>query len=117
MNAPQHILFKADGNLLVTSTPNVSDLSKVNGVNEYNGRTGAFIKIFVNGGSISPSIPENCGNAHCVRGPNGMAIGPNGSLYIVSDVNNKILEHSATTGAATAYTEETDEQPARRKGR
>jgi len=99
LNAPQYILFKADGNLLVTSTPFSPDFSKVNGVNEYNGRTGAFVKIFINGGSISPAGPENCGNDHCIRGPVGMAVGPNGSLYIISDVNNKILQHNAVTGA------------------
>jgi hypothetical protein len=99
LKSPQGILFKADGNLLVTSTPSVGFLDRVNGVIEYNGNTGAFVKVFINGGPISPILPENCGNAHCIRGPVSMAINPvNGRLYITSEVNNKILEHNAVTG-------------------
>lgn len=51
---------------------------------EYNGTTGAFIKVFASGGDGFEQI----------------AFGPNGNLYAASYDNNAVYEFNGTTGAA-----------------
>lgn len=98
MNYPQHILFKSDGSLLVTSAPNVQEPDWVNGILEYSGVDGRCIGTFIDGGSIAPQLPEDCGDPRCIRGANGMAMGPNGHLYVASDLNNAIFEFDMPSG-------------------
>lgn len=104
LNAPQNILFNAAGNILITSIPVQTTPNAVNGILEFDGNTGAFLRIFVNGGTINPLFPEDCGQTRCLRGANGMAFAINangslGNLYVASSVNDLILEYNGTTGA------------------
>jgi len=52
---------------------------------EYNGTTGAFVKTFTSGGSLSAPV--------------GLVFGPNGDLFVSGDSNNAVLEYNGTTGA------------------
>jgi len=72
------LTFGADGNLYVADSAH-------NDVLEYNGTTGAFIKVFASGGGLSS--------------PTGITFGPNGNLYVSSDLTNQVLEYNSTTGA------------------
>lgn len=89
LNVPQHILFHPNGNLLVTSTQTDGSLFSTNGIIEYNGSTGAFVRIFKDGGFLG----EDCGDPRCLYGPNTMAWGSNGHLYVTSGNNDLILEY------------------------
>ena len=107
LNAPQNILFAANGNLLVTSTPTQVKPDAVNGVLEFHGTTGDFVRVFIDGGGINPFIPENCGEERCLRGANGMDFGPNGNLYVASSINNLFLEYDGTSGALIGFFDST----------
>jgi hypothetical protein len=97
---PKDLLLTAQNRLLVTSTPEIGSTGVVNGILEYDGDTGAFIRVLVNGGSINPAFPEDCGDPSCIRGANNMAIGPtNGNLYVVSGLTGRVLEYNTSTGA------------------
>lgn len=96
---PQSLIFKADGNLLVSSNQTSLSLDRINGILEYNGMTGEFVRIFVNGGFFG----QGCGATRCLWGPIGMAFGPNGHLYVASSTNDLILEYNGVTGAYLNY--------------
>jgi len=53
----------------------------------YDGTTGAFIGVFVTAGSGGLDEAE------------GMAFGPNGNLFVASELGNAVLEYNGTTGA------------------
>lgn len=99
LNLPQHILFHPNGNLLVTSTQSDGALFAVNGIIEYDGMTGAFVRVFVDGGFLG----QDCGQERCLFGPNMMAYGSNGNLYVTSGSNDLVLEYNGTTGAYINY--------------
>ena len=100
LNAPQGLLFKPDGNLLVTSTQTEGNLDKFNGILEFDEMTGEFVASFVDGGSV---LVDNCDDPRCLRGPNAMVYGPNGHVYVTSGVNHLVLEYDGTTGAYLDY--------------
>jgi hypothetical protein len=50
----------------------------------YNGTTGAFLGVFAADGLTSP---------------NGLAFGPDGNLYVVDELTNRVLRFDGTTGA------------------
>lgn len=99
LNVPQALLFRANGNLLVTSTQTDGSLGATNGIIEYDGMTGAFVRVFIDGGFLG----ENCGDARCLFGPNDMKVGSNGHLYVTSGNNDLILEYDAVTGDYINY--------------
>ncbi len=103
LRAPQGIVFSPQGTLLVTSIPIVGSQNSVNGILEFDPDTGQFLRVFINGGTINPLFPEDCGQPRCIRGANGLAYGPNGRLYVTSGVNNQVLEFNGTTGAYMNY--------------
>ena len=94
LHFPQNILFKADGNLLVTSMQTNGFLDRFNGILEFSGDDGSFVGVFVEGGLQG----FGCGDEVCLFGPNGMAYGPNGHLYVASGTNSLIIEYDGITG-------------------
>lgn len=95
LNFPQAMLFRANGNILVTSSQTMSNLGAFNGILEFNGTTGAFVGPFVNGGYLG----QNCGSQGCLFGANAMVYGPNGNIYVTSGSNDMVIEYNGTTGA------------------
>jgi len=99
LHLPQYIVFKADGNLLVTSAPDQLAAEKFNGVLQFSGTTGEYIGPFVDGGYIledtcpEPDFPD------CLRGAAGMVMGANGNLYVASSLNHRVIEYNGVTGA------------------
>jgi hypothetical protein len=92
LNFPQAMLFRANGNLLVTSSQTMSNLGAFNGILEFNGTTGAFVAPFVNGGYLG----QNCGSLGCLFGPNAMVYGPNGNIYVTSGSNDMVIEYTSS---------------------
>jgi len=103
LHFPQNIVFKPDGNFLISSMRTVGFLDRFDGILEYDGQDGTFIGPFVNGGFQG----QGCGDARCLFGANGMSYGPNGNLYVASSANNFILEYDGTTGAYVGYFDST----------
>lgn len=99
LNVPQALAFTAAGNLLVTSTQTADTLGAVNGIIEYDGLTGDFIRVFVDGGFFG----QGCGVSRCLFGPNALAFGPNGNLYVTSGSNDLVIEYNGVTGAYVGY--------------
>ncbi|MEK6677058.1 MAG: hypothetical protein AABZ47_15570 [Planctomycetota bacterium] len=106
LNFPQNILFRTNGNVLLTSTETNSAGDKINGVLEFDGTTGQFVSVFVNGGSIlygdcvrPPQFP----NAPCLQDPAGMVWGPNGNLFVASMQNHVVIEYNGTTGVYVGH--------------
>lgn len=99
LHLPQSLIFKSDGNLLVTSNQTANAIDRVNGIIEYNGTTGDFVRVFVNGGLLG----TGCGSTRCLYGPNGMAFGPNGHLYVASSINDLVIEYDGVSGAFLNY--------------
>jgi len=85
---PQAILFTPQSTILVTS----SGIGGVNGILEFDGETGAFVREFVNGGDL---LSESCGETRCLRGGNAMTFGPNGNLFVTSSINHSVIEYNA----------------------
>src|SRR5690242_8823133 len=73
----------AQASRLVVSSANSSSILR------YNGQTGAFTDTFVGTGNGGMNFPE------------GMAVGPDGSLYVRSAGN--ILRIDGTTGVVTTF--------------
>jgi outer membrane protein assembly factor BamB len=85
LSAPHRGIFGPDGNFYVASANNDRVL-------RYNGQTGAFIDVFIqNGGNGLP--------ANALDYPVDLAIGPDGALYVSSQLNDSVLRFNATTGA------------------
>jgi hypothetical protein len=81
---PQGLVFGPNGDLFV-SNGDISSLDPANNdVLEYNGTTGAFVKIFASGGGL--------------EFPRGLVFGPNGDLFVTS-LSGAVLEYNGTTGA------------------
>ncbi|MEK6675391.1 MAG: hypothetical protein AABZ47_07015 [Planctomycetota bacterium] len=99
LHAPQNILFKPDGNILLTSTQTDGFLDSFNGILEFDGDDGSFVDYFVDGGYQG----VGCSDPKCLFGPNGMAYGPNGNLYVASGANHLVLEYNGMTGAYINY--------------
>ena len=59
-----------------------------NNVLRYDGTTGAFIDVFASGGGLEISLPE------------GLALGPDGNLYVGSFFTNGVLRYDGTTGGS-----------------
>lgn len=77
---PQGFGFGADGNLYVTNPPTSTT---VGNVLRFNGRTGAFIDVFIGSNAVS--------------NPGGLTFGPHGDLYVTSD--NGVNRYNGKTGA------------------
>jgi subtilisin-like proprotein convertase family protein len=83
---PTGLAFGPNGDLFVLSTKDPSTGMPSNEVLEYDGTTGAFVKIFVAAGSAGLSDPEDM-------------VFKGGVLYITSHNSNQVLKYDATTGA------------------
>ncbi len=83
---PTGLAFGPNGDLFVLSTKDPSTGIPSNEVLEYNGTTGAFVKVFVVAGSAGLSDPEDM-------------VFQGGILFITSHNTNQVLEYNATTGA------------------
>lgn len=84
LNAPHRGIFGPDGFFYQTSANN--DL-----VLRYNGTTGAFVDVFIQNGT--KGLPANT-----LDYPVDLAIGPDGALYVSSQLNDSILRFDTTTG-------------------
>jgi DNA-binding beta-propeller fold protein YncE len=84
LSAPHRGMFGIDGNYYVASANN--DL-----ILRYNGQTGAYMDVFIQNGA--KGLPANT-----LDYPVDMTIGPDGALYISSQLNDSILRFNATTG-------------------
>jgi len=85
LSAPHRGIFGPDGNFYVASANNDQVL-------RYNGQTGAFIDSFIQNGvnGLPPSTLDY---------PVDLTIGPDGALYVSSQLNDSILRFNASTGA------------------
>jgi DNA-binding beta-propeller fold protein YncE len=77
---PQGFGFGTDGNLYVSNPPTSTT---VGNVLRFNGRTGAFIDVFIRDDAVS--------------NPGGLTFGPHGDLYVTSD--NGVNRYNGKTGA------------------
>lgn len=104
LHTPQQIIFNSADDLLVTSTQSEGNITKFNGILKFDGDTGAFMSQFVNGGSV---FFDNCAAANCLRAPNSMVFGPTGNLYVVSTVNDMVIEYGPTGAYIGAFIDAT----------
>lgn len=79
LEAPAGLTFGSNGNLFVSSSGNHRVL-------EFNGVTGAFVRVFVSAGSGG------------LVSPYGLVFGPDGDLYVTSS-NHAVLRYDGATGA------------------
>jgi DNA-binding beta-propeller fold protein YncE len=84
---PYALTFRPDGNLYVLDGGNLSYGDGVSGVKVYSGTTGAFLSDFVSNTSGGLNVPTD------------MKWGPDGNLYVCSEVGGQILRYNGTTGA------------------
>jgi len=84
LSAPHRGIFGLDGNFYVASANNDCIL-------RYNGQTGAFVDVFIQNGA--KGLP-----AGTLDYPVDLTIGPDGSLYVSSQLNDSILRFNANTG-------------------
>ncbi len=106
LHLPQYITFKPDGNLLVNSLQSELNFDKLNGIAEFDGTTGEFVHTFVDGGFIifdTCERPDVVPLPPCLRGPAGMAWGPNGHLYVVSSINDVVIEYEVDIDGTGAF--------------
>jgi WD40 repeat protein len=85
LNAPHRGIFGLDGNFYVASANNDRIL-------RYHGHTGAFMDVFIQNGSNGLPLGT-------LDYPVDMAFGPDGALYVSSQLNDSILRFNAATGA------------------
>lgn len=95
LNLPQGLLFHPNGNLLVTSSQSAGEPDAFNGVLEFDGDDGSFVRAFIDGGYLG----QGCGAQKCLFGASAMAFGPNGNLYVVSSSNDMVIEYNGNTGS------------------
>lgn len=82
---PTGLVFGPDGNLYVSGTSQI--FAGPDQVLRYDGKTGAFIDVFVPAGSGG------------VVDPVGLAFGPDGNLYVSSFATHQVLRYKGQTGA------------------
>jgi DNA-binding beta-propeller fold protein YncE len=85
LSAPHRGIFGPDGNYYVASANNDRVL-------RYNGQTGAFLDVFIQNGANG--LP-----AGTLDYPVDLTYGPDGALYVSSQLNDSILRFNASTGA------------------
>jgi streptogramin lyase len=86
LGLPWEMVFGPDGKVYVTSTTATS--ADTLGVLRFDGRTGAFVDVFVPSGSGGLSNPT------------GLSFGPDCSLYVTSrDTHGGVLRYQGSTGA------------------
>ena len=85
LSAPHRPMIGADGNLYVASANNDRVL-------RYNGATGAFIDVFIQPGANGLPVST-------LDYPVDMVIGPDGALYVSSQLNDSVVRFNPATGA------------------
>ena len=101
LHLPQGIAFTPTGRMLVSSNQASGQLTKFNGILEFNSDTGAFISNFVDGGS---SASESCSNPICLRGPGALIAAPNSRIYVISVINDSVQEYNFSGVFQGAFT-------------
>lgn len=83
---PRGLAFGPDGSLYATShvSPNAATTDTVK---RYDGTTGAYLGDFVTAGSGG------------LNDANGLAFGPDGNLYVASNLSNEVKRYNGQTGA------------------
>jgi len=79
--SPDDLTWGPDGNLYVSS----SSGNTTGQILRYDGRTGAYLGVFAEGGPLAR--------------PYGSAFGPDGNLYVASFRSDRILKYDGSTGA------------------
>jgi WD40 repeat protein len=85
LSAPHRSVFGPDGNFYVASANNDRIL-------RYDGHTGAFLDAFIQNGANG--LPANA-----LDYPVDLAYGPDGALYVSSQLNDSVLRFDAISGA------------------
>ncbi len=80
ISSPREILFGPDGNLYLSM---VASGPATNAVLQFNGTTGALIRVFANTG---------------LNYPRGLVFGPDGNLYVANADGNDVVRFSGSTG-------------------
>ncbi len=88
LRRPLVLVFGPDGNLYVGDVGNLALGGRA--IRRYDGTTGEFIDVFVPPGSGGLSDPSD---------PQLFVFGPDGNLYVASQVTDRILRFHGTTGA------------------
>jgi hypothetical protein len=87
LGSPAGLVFGPDGNIYVGSLDNST-------VVRYDGNTGAPLPAPGQSGAIF--VPSGSGG---LFRPGGVAFGPDGNLYVTSQLTNQIMRYDGTTGA------------------
>lgn len=80
ISSPREIIFGPDGNLYLSM---VASGPATNAVLQFNGTTGALLRVFANTG---------------LNYPRGLAFGPDGNLYVASADGNDVVRFSGSSG-------------------
>ena len=80
ISSPREIIFGPDGNLYMSM---VASGPSTNAVLQFNGTTGALIRVFAN---------------TALNFPRGLAFGPDGNLYVANADGNSVVRFSGATG-------------------
>ncbi|MFO0808128.1 MAG: S8 family serine peptidase [Gemmataceae bacterium] len=87
LGSPRGLAFGSDGNLYASSGSDSTGDPSADTVKRFNGATGAYIGNFVAAGSGG------------LTNVNGIAFGPDGNLYVASNVTLEVKRYSGQTGA------------------
>lgn len=98
LSAPTGVAVSSNGTLYVSDSGNNRVLQFPRPVNQ----SGRITPNAVIGQANFTSATSASINASSLNGPGGLAIGPNGDLFVADSGNNRVLEFPATLGQGTA---------------